>query len=410
MGGPGPTDSVRVASRTDERRYPASEVRREMAVVRTRWLILGAAALATVLAATGDPDPAVAQSDQPEEQATEQALDPRWDNDYCFGCHDAPGFQTELPSGEVFPLDVPREVFDDSVHGELGLSCVLCHSDITPYPHAPLEIESTREFTVGTFALCTTCHDEQYSATHDNVHAAALADGNIEAPVCADCHGAHDIQRHSSRATAIQETCRNCHFDIYNLYAESVHGAALFEEDNTDVPTCTDCHGVHDVSGPAQSGFHLFSPEICAGCHEDQELMGRYDISTDVFDTYVADFHGSTVLIFEELFPDQETNKPVCIDCHGVHNIASADNPESQTFRANLLATCQRCHPDATENFPTAWLSHYRPSVASAPLVFLVDLFYEIVIPLAIGLAIVWVILDFFRMRADRRRRRASHA
>ena len=34
--------------------------------------------------------------------------------------------------------------------------------------------------------------------------------------------------------------------EIYYLYEESVHGEAL-ESGNRDVPTCTDCHGVHDI-------------------------------------------------------------------------------------------------------------------------------------------------------------------
>ncbi len=206
------------------------------------------------------------------------------------------------------------------------------------------------------------------------------------------------------RATAIQQTCEQCHFEIYTLYAESVHGAALFEEDNEDVPTCTDCHGVHNVEGPTDSRFHLFSPQICASCHEDEELMGKYGISTEVFDTYVADFHGTTIVIFEELFPDQETNKPVCIDCHGVHNIASADNPDSQVFRENLLGTCQRCHPDATTNFPASWLRHYQPTTSEASVVFYVNLFYRIIIPLVIGAMVLWVGLTVLRKAVARRR------
>ena len=39
------------------------------------------------------------------------------------------------------------------------------------------------------------------------------------------------------------------------------------------------------------------SPELCASCHADEELMAPYDISTDVFETYVDDFHGTTVIL-----------------------------------------------------------------------------------------------------------------
>jgi len=379
--------------------------------VKSGWrlilLVLAGAALLPGFMAT-DPSPARAQ-----EETQEETRDLRFDNGYCLGCHDGETAgitpaNPQLPSGETLDINIRRDTYEGSVHGQISMSCVLCHTGISEFPHEPIEEESLREFAVANYTACATCHDSQYSATHDSVHGAALLGGNNEAAVCTDCHGAHDVQPAGTRATAIQRTCENCHFEIYTVYEDSVHGAALFEEDNADVPTCTDCHGVHDVEGPAVAGFHLFSPQICADCHEDEDLMGKYDISTDVFDTYVADFHGTTVVIFEELFPDQQTNKPVCIDCHGVHNIASADNPESQTFRENLLGTCQRCHPDATTNFPTAWMSHYSPTVEQTPLVFYVNLFYRIVIPLVIGAMLLWVIIDIFKKPAARRKEVAS--
>ena len=370
------------------------------------WLALAGAGLLAGLM-TVDSSPAQAQEDSAQ---TAQSEDRRFDNGYCLGCHDGETSgislaNPELPSGEVLDINVHRDTYKFSVHGRLDMSCVLCHTSISEYPHAPIEAGSLREFTVANYTACATCHDSEYTATHDNVHGAALLNGNNEAAVCTDCHGAHNVQPAGKRATAIQQTCENCHFEIYTVYEDSVHGAALFEEGNVDVPTCTDCHGVHDVEGPNVTGFHLFSPQISADCHEDENLMDKYGISTDVFDTYVADFHGTTVVIFEETAPDQETNKAVCIDCHGVHNIASADNPESQTFRENLLGTCQRCHPDATANFPTSWMSHYSPTREQTPLVFWVNLFYRILIPVTIGAMLVWVLVDVVKKLASRRRR-----
>lgn len=373
---------------------------------RWAWLCLAGAALFATILITAT-SPVRAQEETPE---VTQEGDIRFDNGYCLGCHDGETSgislsNVELPSGEILDINVHRATYEFSVHGRLDMSCVLCHTDISEYPHQPIEEGSLREFAVANYTACVTCHDSQYSATHDGVHGSALLGGNIEAAVCTDCHGAHDVQPAGKRATAIQQTCKNCHFEISTVYEDSVHGAALFEEGNIDVPTCTDCHGVHDVEGPAITGFHLFSPQICADCHEDEDLMDKYGISTDVFDTYVADFHGTTVVIFEEIAPDQETNKAVCIDCHGVHNIASADNPESQTFRENLLGTCQRCHPDATANFPSSWMSHYSPTIEQSPLVFFVNLFYRILIPVTIGAMLVWVLMDIFKKLVLRRRR-----
>ena len=69
------------------------------------------------------------------------------------------------------------------------------------------------------------------------------------------------------------------------------------------MPTCIDCHGVHNIEDPRTAAFRLQSPEMCAKCHADRALMAKYGISTDVFNTYVADFHGTTVAIFEKESP-----------------------------------------------------------------------------------------------------------
>jgi hypothetical protein len=174
-----------------------------------------------------------------------------------------------------------------------------------------------------------------------------------------------------------------------------VHGSAL-TEGNPDVPTCIDCHGVHNIEDPTTANFRLFSPEICAGCHTDPARMAKYGISTQVLNTYVADFHGSTITLFEKQTPDAETNKPVCYDCHGVHDIVKADDPKKGLSAAgNLLKRCQACHPEATNNFPAAWLSHYIPSSDKYPLVYYVDLFYNFFIPGTLGGMALLVALDF---------------
>ena len=174
-----------------------------------------------------------------------------------------------------------------------------------------------------------------------------------------------------------------------------------------NVPTCTDCHGVHNTEGPSSEGnFHLLSPLLCAECHSDEEMMADYDVSTDVFETYVSDFHGTTVLLFENTAPDQETNKPVCVDCHGVHNMKKVNDPESLVIKENLLETCQRCHPDATDNFPTAWLNHYQPTLSIHPLVYYVNLFYKILIPVVIGGMLVFIASDIRKKVANKMEKR----
>jgi len=326
------------------------------------------------------------------------------DNDTCLACHDVPGMQMELPSGQVLYLTVDSVSYITSTHGREGITCIDCHMGFDGFPHEPISAQSIREFTLDQYTLCAECHQDKYDATLDSVHQKSLAGGNLEAAVCTDCHNPHSTQPPAVPRSRIPQTCERCHSQIYALYKESVHGSALIGEGNPDVPTCTDCHGVHSFEGPSDALFHLFSPQICADCHTDEELMTRYDVSTDVFDTYVADFHGTTVILFEETTPDQETNKPVCIDCHGVHTMRKVTDPESQVIKTNLLTTCQKCHPDADANFPSSWLSHYQPSREDAPLVFYVNLFYKIFIPGVIGGMLLFVISDGARLVIKKRR------
>jgi hypothetical protein len=86
------------------------------------------------------------------------------------------------------------------------------------------------------------------------------------------------------------------------------------------------------------------------------------------------------------------------VDCHGIHNISRPDDPQKGLqVKENLLKTCQKCHPDATTNFPDAWLSHYVPSPEKNPLVYYVNLFYRIFIPTVIGGMVIFVAGDIYR-------------
>jgi hypothetical protein len=309
-----------------------------------------------------------------------------------------------LSNGDILDLYVNPDHYSDSVHGKNGYACVQCHTDLGDYPHSAFNASDLRDVTLQLTNVCIRCHSGEYNRTMDSVHAVAQAEGMREAAVCTDCHGSHNVRQWTDPETNallpeaqldIPITCSKCHFEIYQKYESSVHGAALTEESNTDVPTCIDCHGVHNIENPTTNAFRLKSPELCAHCHSDPEEMDKYGISTDVLNTYVSDFHGTTVTLFEQQSPDAPTNKPVCYDCHGVHDISWVTDPESGIkMQENLLVRCQECHPDATSNFPSAWMSHYIPSAENYALVYYVNLFYKFFIPLVLGGMLALVGLD----------------
>jgi len=327
-------------------------------------------------------------------------------NDTCLVCHQKPDLSMKLPSGETLSLYVSADDYNHSVHGAQGYACVQCHTAIRAYPHPTLIAVTRRDVTIQLYAACRVCHPGQYEKSLDGAHEKARAAGDPQAAVCSDCHSAHLTRRLTDPVTHqilpdtrtwVPLTCAQCHSTIYDKYKASVHGAALIDEQNVDVPTCIDCHGVHNISNPTTAAFRLASPQICAGCHTDKARMDKYHLSTNVLSTYVSDFHGTTVTLFEKQSPDAPTNKAVCYDCHGVHDIVKVDDPQrGLLIRQNLLARCQVCHPGIAASFPDSWLSHYIPSRQEYPVVFYVNVFYSIFIPTVLGGMAVLVALDIF--------------
>ncbi len=337
----------------------------------------------------------------------------------CETCHSLLTSELELASGETVQLHVDPQTIMDSVHGDReiegveysALQCTDCHQQeaFTGFPHLRIDSESRRDFTLDMESVCQDCHGEIFEAQRDSVHQHAIEEGNTDAATCFDCHGNHAIQDPNDPRERISETCGQCHSEINEQYSHSVHGAALLGEDGEDVPVCTDCHGVHSIESPLTARFRVESPTLCGGCHADEEMMERHGISTDVFDTYVADFHGTTVALFEKQSPDHETNKAVCYDCHGVHDILAVNDENSKVIKENLLETCRECHPNANANFPDAWTSHYRPSLQHNPLVFIINQFYLILIPLVVGGFAMFIGTDVYRRTRERMRRNKPH-
>ena len=325
----------------------------------------------------------------------------------CLACHQKEGMSAQI-GGQPVPLTIDSGKFTASVHGTENIACVDCHTNISGFPHPEVTASSPRDFSIEMYPTCQQCHGEQYQKVLDSVHQTALAAGNTNAAVCTDCHNPHIQTRLTDKDTGelllgaklvIPNTCAKCHSAIYEAYKGSVHGSALTQDGDPYVPTCIDCHGVHNIGDPTTNTFRNSTPFICANCHTNETIMNQYGISTNVLDTYVADFHGTTVKMFDETYPDQPTNKPVCTDCHGIHDIVKVDDAHAGiSLKSNLLVKCQQCHPDATtDTFTDAWLSHYEPSPQAWPLVYYVNLFYKFFIPAVLGGMIVFVLSDVYR-------------
>lgn len=324
---------------------------------------------------------------------------------YCLTCHSNPELSMTFPSGEVLSLYIDPENLSHSVHSPQGIECEACHTNITTFPHPEQEYADARSFSRAYYQACQKCHATNYEKTLDSMHQQAFEAGNLEAPICTDCHGAHDVSDPNEPRAKVSTTCSQCHDVIFDQYKNSIHGKALIEENNLDVPVCTDCHGVHNVQDPRTEQFRIQSPEMCAGCHADAELMAKYDLPADVYDIYNLSWHGVEISVYKARWPSIWHDTAVCTDCHGVHTILSTNDPLSSVNPANLLATCQKCHPDAGPNWTGAWTGHNKISLEKTPFLFYTEAFYTSLTPFVLWSLVIYVILQIIRATVARVRR-----
>jgi predicted CXXCH cytochrome family protein len=326
---------------------------------------------------------------------------------YCLSCHADANKVSEitLPSGETLSLLISADEIEHSIHSSLGIECEACHSTITTFPHPAQTYASKRDLSLGYYQSCKKCHSDNYEKAQDSIHAQMAASGHPEAPVCTDCHGAHDVRPPDEPRTQISETCAQCHSEIVDAYKESVHGAALIGEDNPDVPVCTDCHGVHNIQDPRTEQFRVQTPEMCANCHANQTMMSKYGLPANVYDIYKLSWHGVDVSVYKARWPTIWHDSAVCTDCHGVHDIRKTDDPASKVNPTNLQATCAKCHPGAGPNWTGAWTGHNEISLERTPFVFYVQSFYQLFMPVVLWASVIYVLLQIIRNTVARVRR-----
>jgi predicted CXXCH cytochrome family protein len=334
----------------------------------------------------------------------------------CLDCHPK---ASEMPHPTGMLNDNPcatchedeLNAVNKSVHrdpkgaGDLGAKCWACHGshDVRPVKDPASNMSPSH-----VASRCLQCHDKREYLLGQHGQAVELA-GLDMAATCVSCHGGHDILAPSQKGSRVTRrnisfTCGKCHGRVAERYRASVHGAALMDKDNPDVPTCVDCHAAHKTQDPRSTRFRLDSPQLCAHCHANPTMMGKYGLSTAVFDTYVADFHGTTAELFRATSPDQPMNKAVCYDCHGFHDVESTRAMGDEQIKARLLVKCQACHPNATPKFLTAWTGHYVPSPDRYPLIYYTKMFYKLIIPGTVGFFLTYIAVDVYGRRRQRRK------
>ena len=186
----------------------------------------------------------------------------------CLACHSMSGLSKSLEDGEKLSLHVEKEGFSGSVHSVVG--CTGCHQDVDPAKHPAMNsIASAREYTIDKSQVCRNCHPAKFKQYEGSIHASLVTAGDSAAPVCSSCHDVHAVQPMSTFEPISGEPCKACHEDIFDAYAGSMHGKARVDEGHLQAPICIDCHQAHDVK-PVAAGHRI--KEACLGCHEGAQL------------------------------------------------------------------------------------------------------------------------------------------
>ncbi len=343
----------------------------------------------------------------------------------CAGCHGAAHYVE--PAAKIVPercaqchADQVKE-FRSSVHGRAakngdstGPTCSSCHGTVHKIlsaqdPLSPVAKKNLPD-------TCGSCHSNPDFLAHHHipfahpveayklsVHGRAVNAGNDKAASCSDCHGSHAIfaardSRSKINHWNVPNTCGTCHAEIKKVYGQSVHGQGVAQHIR-DAPVCTDCHGEHNILGPADAGSLVNPARVsittCGRCHGDERLNARYNLPTDRVPTFADSYHG-----LESRAGGQTVAN--CASCHGVHNIFPSDDPRSTVNATNLAQTCGKCHRGAGSTFAIGTVHVMAESRNEHPVVKWIRRFYWVVIPFAIIFMFVHHFLDFLRKAINR--------
>lgn len=344
----------------------------------------------------------------------------------CLMCHSGDRIQGVLADGSTVSLSVPGELMDGSVHSRAGLTCISCHSTTPTFPHnpdggtrcsnchqasgvslqsisVPLKYPSRRAMSLELNQNCRSCHAELFELAAVGEHARILKAGNLEAPVCIDCHGSHPVGGGVKAPETSTAICSGCHASADSTYRASVHGSSMLQR-NPGVPTCTNCHGSHAIRGPYSQGFRSESIESCGACHSGRSLTASYGLTGDELTSYRRDLHGMAAAIANRAEGEIPGSQAVCYDCHGTHEIGRAGAGSSTAETELLLSACQRCHPGADENLLASQAGHEPTTDDPIPGLSAIARTYKLLIGGTLGGSLLYIAADIRKRKAEKRR------
>ena len=231
------------------------------------------------------------------------------ENERCFRCHGSSETNVTVPvDGVQKSIKVDQSLYDASSHGELA--CTSCHLGFKPGPHTPEQTNGWLE--TAEIEACRNCHADVFSMYRGSFHGDLVFDeASGKAPVCADCHEAHNILPPESQEfrAGIDALCARCHAEEQQTYLNSYHGKA-FHLGDAETAVCIDCHGGHRIlapSDPKSSVNEANLVETCSRCHPGANenfagFMVHVDPKDPTSSVLVWSFYAAYILLIVVVF------------------------------------------------------------------------------------------------------------
>jgi cytochrome b subunit of formate dehydrogenase len=244
----------------------------------------------------------------------------------CHGTHDI--LAVEDQESRVHPINLPT-------------TCRACHANAEVLQHHEFLRDGPIRLYESSVHGKTSVKGMYVAATCNDCHCATGEDGR---------RTAHQILPPSDPESTIHhfnipDTCGQCHESIAKDYWAGIHGK-MVKRGQVDSPVCTDCHGEHGILSPSDPNSSCNSANIaqktCSPCHDSDVLNEKYGVPGGRFSSWVDSYHG-----LKSKAGDVKVAH--CASCHGAHRILPRRDPSSSVHPENLPETCGECHPGITD-------------------------------------------------------------
>jgi nitrate/TMAO reductase-like tetraheme cytochrome c subunit len=296
-------------------------------------------------------------------------------------------------------LLIPAQNYSSDIHYSKNITCAGCHGG-NPKSDDPEIAMSEESGFIGIpdrttrYEVCVKCHadqqtmnsygsklpTDQFEKLKNSIHFESSYNNKGPIADCITCHSVHNISKVDDPRSKVYPTnvislCGSCHSNAdiiknYNpglpidqvaKYKTSVHGKMNTIGD-PNVAECVSCHGSHNINPANDPRSQVYAANIsavCAKCHSNVQLMKKYKIPTDQYESYVKSVHGIALL------EKGDISAPACNDCHGNHGAVPPGvesiskvcgschvlnmelfekSPHQKAFDENGFPECETCH------------------------------------------------------------------